>query len=680
MCGIAGIVDLSSTRTVPPGILKRMADALVHRGPDDEGYLERPGLGLASRRLSIVGLADGHQPIASEDGRVVVVFNGELFDYPEVRVTLEGKGHRFATHCDTEIVPHLWEDHGEAAFERLRGQFALALYDERARRLVLARDRFGICPLYWSRQRTADGEWLLFASEIKALVASRLVSAAPDVRGIDQAFHFFAVPGPATCFEGVQALQPGHSLSVDVGNRRGEPIRERRFWTMDFPDRGQERDAGDARLVDEFERVMLDAVEHRLRADVPVVSYLSGGIDSSLVAALAASIRGRPTPTFTVQVDSPRFDESSKAAIVSRHIGATPVVVPVGPAAVVDTYPELIHAAEAPVIDTAAAATLLLAREVHRHGYKVALAGEGSDEWLGGYPWHKVHRLIGISDAIPGVHLSRAVRAVLCRIVGVPERGRRAILDAETRLGHHSAFHDVYGLMTASRHLFYRDETLASVEEHNPYLALNPDLDRMRRWHPLNQSAYWASRIHLPGHLLSLKGDRPAMRSSVETRYPFLDENVFAFLAGIHPRWKMRGFRDKYILRLLGERFLPAEIAWRRKVMFRAPLDSFLAPGGAVPAYVEQLLSEDSLRTTGWFRSDQVQLWKERIRARQVSRVQQTIVQLGMVGVVASQLWYHTFIQRLADVPAAPAIRRAAARPDALDSGASPSGLTTSRV
>ena len=207
--------------------------------------------------------------------------------------------------------------------------------------------------------------------------------------------------------------------------------------------------------------------------------------------------------------------------------------------------------------------------------------------------------------------------------------------------------------MTASRYLFFHPDTVTALEHHNPYLELKPDLDRLRRWHPLDQSAYWAGRIHLPGHLLSLKGDRPAMNSSVETRYPFLDEEVFGFIADLHPRWKLRGFRDKYLLRLLGERYLPREIAWRRKVMFRAPMEGFFgADRQGIPPYVSQLMSEDALRTTGWFSPAQVQLWMTRMQEGRIAKVQKTVVQLGMVGVLASQLWYHTFIESLADLPA----------------------------
>jgi asparagine synthase (glutamine-hydrolysing) len=650
MCGIAGIVDLRGRGRVPRGSLRHMADALVHRGPDDEGYFERDELGLANRRLSIVGLTDGRQPITNEDGSIVVVFNGELFDYPELKLTLEARGHRFTTHCDTELVPHLWEEHQEQMFHHLRGQFALAVWDQRRRHLVLARDRFGICPLYWSRQVSANGDWLLFASEIKALLASGLVAARPDLEGIDQVFHFLAVPGPATCFRGVQLLQPGQYLRIEPGREgRAAQIHRRVYWAIDFPDRGQE-EHGAKTVVDEFERVMVAAVERRLRADVAVVSYVSGGIDSSVVAAIAARVRGEPIPAFTVQIRTPHLDESRQAAMVSRHIGAAPIVVPVGDAEVLDSYPELIRATEAPVIDTSSAAMLLLAREVHRRGYKVALTGEGSDEWLAGYAWYKIHRLLGFFDLVPGLRLGHAVRRLLYDIVGAPAMATRHIQNIRESLGDHGAFHDFYSVMAISRFRFLNDETLAALADHNPYLELEPNLDRMQRWDPLNRSLYWAGRIHLAGHLLSLKGDRVAMNSSVETRYPFLDEDVFGFLARLHPRWKLRGFRDKYILRRLGERYLPREIAWRPKGMFRAPLDSFFVH--PVPPFVDQLLSEESLRKTGWFNVEQVRSWRRRMLEGKLSLRQRSMVQLGMVGVVTTQLWYHTFVDSsLAELP-----------------------------
>jgi asparagine synthase (glutamine-hydrolysing) len=667
MCGIAGLIDLTGQHRVPLSVLESMAAELTHRGPDEEGFLEQPGLALASRRLSIVGLKDGRQPISNEDGSISVVYNGELFDYPEVRSELEGRGHRFSTHCDTEVIPHLWEDHQEEMFERLRGQFALSLWDRRRGLIVLARDRFGICPLYWTCQGTGAASWLLFASEIRALLASGMVAARPELRGIDQAFTFFAQPGPLTCLRGVYSLMPGHYLLIDLHPNRGslpeERLRDRTYWQMDFPDRGdEERPRNTKQLVDRFEHVMLRAVERRLRADVPVVSYLSGGVDSSLVAAMAGHIRGQPIPTFTIRIEDPALDETGQAGLVARHLGTKPIVVGCGAREVLDYYPRLIQAAESPVLDPSCAALLLLAREVHDQGYKVAQTGEGADEWLAGYPWYKLHRLLGFLDGIPGVPLSPVARRAYLRLSGAPRFPWSVARRIQQAAGGPNAWLEIYGLVSLSRARFFSPWLREELGDYTAYSDLGLNFDRMRRWHPLNRSLYLGARVHLPGLLLNAKGDRVAMHSSVETRYPFLDEEVFNFLARLHPRWKLRGFRDKYLLRLLAERWLPRAIAWRPKAMFRAPFDSF--HGEHAPAYVDQLLSEESLRKTGYFAPESVLYWRGAFRGLRASSKQRISVEMGLVGVLSTQLWHHTFIDgSLADLPsrASPARRMLAA-------------------
>jgi asparagine synthase (glutamine-hydrolysing) len=651
MCGIAGMIDLEGRRPAPPDILRAMAAAIVHRGPDEDGYFEIPGLGMANRRLSIVGLADGRQPISNEDRKISVVYNGELFDYPEQRKLLEGRGHQFRTHCDTELIPHLWEDHQEASLEELHGQFALALWDERRQRLTLARDRFGICPLYWTRARTGGGEWLLFASEIKALLATGLVEARPDIRGIHHLFTFFALPGPITCFEGIQLLLPGHYLTVQRGASSGPAkVQEQVYWQIDFPNQGDEDYGSDSKkIVDGFESVFMGAVERRLRADVPVVSYLSGGVDSSIVVALASHIRKQPIPTFTIQIKDPLLDELNEATIVARHVGTEPVVVGCGPDEVLGTYPRLIRAAEGPVIDTSCAALLLLAQEVHRQHYKVALTGEGSDEWLAGYPWYKVHKLLGYLD-FSGIPLSLLARRAYLRFIGAPRVSWSSIKAIQDSVGGKNAWLDIYGLMRLSKYRFFNPEMLKKLANHNPYLDLNPNLERMKKWHPLNRSLYIGARYHLPGLLLNAKGDRVAMNSSVETRYPFLDEQVFDYLAKLHPRWKLRGLRDKYILRKMAERWLPKEIAWRRKAMFRAPFDSFHSAN--VPAFFDQLLSDESIRKTGYFDAASVASYRQSFRNVRAGSPHRATLEMGLVGVIATQMWHHIFIDgSLADLP-----------------------------
>jgi asparagine synthase (glutamine-hydrolysing) len=650
MCGIAGVLDLAGLRMVPEGIVQQMAQALVHRGPDEDGFLQRPGVALASRRLSIVGLADGRQPIANEDQSVQVVFNGELFDYVEKRAELQARGHRFVTHCDTEIIPHMWEENQEGMFERLRGQFAVALWDERRHQLTLGRDRFGICPLYWTRQ----GDWLLFASEIKGLLASGMVPAKPDLRGIDHIFTFSAMPGPVTCFEGVQLLPAGHYLQITPGNEDGAApvINERTYWEMDFPDEGDEDPGANQRkLVDEFEQVLLKAVEMRLRADVPVGAYLSGGVDSSMIVALANHLKGPAINTYTIRVDDPALDELSAACLAARHIGTKPPVVQEFRASdALETYPALIQAAEAPVIDTSCAALLQLARRVHSCGQKVVLTGEGADEWLVGYPWYKAAKLLGYFDLLPGLQLSDRVRRGYFRLNQMPQYPVEMRQRAEQSIGGPNAWIDAYGMLALSKLRFYAAPMREVLEQTNPWADLQINLERAKRWHPLNRGIWVAGRVTLAGHLLQAKGDRVAMHSSVEVRYPFLGEDVFDFLAKLHPRWKLRGFRDKHLLRLLAERWLPPSIYRRGKVIFRAPLDSFhIDPE---PPFVGQLLSEESLRRTGYFDIAAVRHWRKAFRQMRAGSLPRLSVEMGLVAVVATQLWHHLFIDgALSDLP-----------------------------
>jgi len=642
MCGIAGILDLAGDRAIANGIVRRMTQAIVHRGPDEEGYFQRPGLVLGSRRLSIVGLADGQQPVANEDRSVSVVFNGEFFDYLERRAELEDRGHRFVTHCDTEIIPHLWEESREGMFERLRGQFALALWDETLQCLVLGRDRFGICPLYWTRQ----GDWLLFASEIKALLASGMVPARADLRGIDHIFTFAALPGPITCFDGVQLLSPGCYLQIIRGSSpaASAAISERTYWAMDFPDRGDEDRAGDPRvLVDRFEKIMLQAVEKRLRADVPVGAYLSGGVDSSMITALACHLKGPAINTYTIRVNAPDLDELSAANLVARHIGTKPPIVQEFSASdTLNTYPQLIQAAEAPVIDTSSAALLQLARRVHTCGQKVVLTGEGADEWLVGYPWYKGAKALGFLDLLPGLPLSDAARRAYLRLRRVPQYPPEFRRGVEATVGGPNAWIDAYGLLGLSKLRFYAPPMREVLEKFNPWADLQIPLERAKRWHPLNRGIWVAARVTLAGHLLQAKGDRVSMHSSVEVRYPFLDEEVFDFLARLHPRWKLRGFRDKHLLRLLAERWLPPSVYRRRKAIFRAPLDSFhIEPE---PAFVSQLLSDESLRRTGYFDAAAVHHWRRAFRQMPVGSLPRLSVEMGLTAVVATQLWHHLYI------------------------------------
>src|SRR5262249_53471031 len=274
-------------------------------------------------------------------------------------------------------------------------------------------------------------------------------------------------------------------------------------------------------------------------------------------------IRKQPIPTFTIQIKDPSLDEITEATRMARHIGANPVVVPFGSEEVLRVYPRLIQAAEGPVVDTACGAMLMLAQEVHRQGFKVALTGEGSDEWLAGYPWYKVNRLLGFFDVIPGMPFSQLIRRAYLWFNGAPRFPWSLVQRMQKATGGHNAWMEIHGLMSMSKLRFYSDRMHQVMLDHLPYNDLGLNHDRLRKWHPLNRSLYFGIKTMLPGLLLNAKGDRVAMHSSVETRYPFLDEDVFAYLAALHPRWKLKGFCEKYLLRLLAERWVPRDIAWR---------------------------------------------------------------------------------------------------------------------
>lgn len=638
MCGIAGVIDLRGQREIEPHVVMRMAAAITHRGPDEDGFLFERGIGLANRRLSIVGLHDGRQPIFNEDKSVVVVFNGELFDYPEKKADLESRGHVFRTSCDTELLVHLWEEYGEGMLTHLRGQYGFALYDFDKRTLIFARDRVGICPLHWARR----GDYFYFGSEIKAILASGKVRPEADPAGIDSIMTFFGMPSRRTAFEGISSILPGHFLKIQFRNP-GElaDITEGQYWDLDFPDAGSEYDpANPQQLVDEFRSVFERAVEIRLRADVPVVGYLSGGIDSAAVVATASKIRGAAVPSFTIKIDSPKFDETDQAMMAARTIGCRPTIVKCDAQMIAGAYPELVRAADSPVVDTACAALYRLAGEVHRQGYKVALTGEGSDEALAGYPWFKINRLMRLAD-MGRFRPSNLIRRAVLGMAN-PNVSWNVLPRIHAAVGGPHAQADLYSLIGLSRQRFYRQDMFERLDGHIAFDDLVLNKERMQHWAPLNQSLYLGYKTILPGLLINQKGDRPAMANSVETRYPFLDEEFVAFAAKIHPRWKLRGLlRDKHILREFAKGLLPAEIANRPKAMFRAPFaESFF---DNPPAYVNQLLSRESLQKSSFFDVDQVEYFRANYK-RFWAPGKRLVLEMGLTAVMATQLWRHLYL------------------------------------
>jgi len=663
------MVDLKGRRPVPTARLEQMGAAMAHRGPDCRGLWQEPGVGIAFRGLELAAAPEekgtgtscrngppgaSHKrclsPFPTSDQDVVVALDGTLYDTDGVRSRLESHGHTLHTRSDAELVGKLWQQDAEAMFGAVQGQFALALWDRRRRRLILARDRFGICPLHWVER---DG-WLLFASEIKGLLASGMVEPRLDVRGLCQVFTFFGLPGPVTCFEGVSALLPGRFLEVNQnGTDEGAAVHEGVYWELDFPDRGSEATgAGEPQLLDQYEDLLLQSVRRRLGAGLPVAAYSSGGLDSSLLLAMANKVQGHSPPTLTFRIEHPTRDESAGAEVLSNHLGHETRVVDLTGSDLVHAFPPLVRAAESPVIDVSAAALFRLAEAAGAAGHKAVITGEGADEWQAGYPWFRIHKRVRRADFLPGARIDRLGFWIYAKLNGSPRFALSTVRRAEAACGGPNAWLLAYNLMSTTQLRFFSRSLCERLAGYLPYDDLDLPRERFRRWHPLSRSLYLGARVHLAGLHLHARGDRSAMHASVEPRYPFLDDSLVAFLAKLDPSYKMRGLEDKYLQRKLCERWLPGELTAGRKRLLHSPLEAFhRAP---TPDFVEQLLSDESLRAAGYFDPAAVRRWRSRA-GRMRHGFARLFVEMGLVGVISTQLWHHAYLDpTLADLPASP--------------------------
>ncbi len=631
MCGIVGALDLEGARAFDPAALERMAAALTHRGPDDGAYYAEPGLAMAARRLSLVGGDTGRQPLSDPSGRVWVSCNGELYDADDHRARLASRGHAFRTRCDTELWPSLYLEHGESVFSLARGQFALALWDRAERTLLLGRDRFGICPLVLAE---SEG-WLLWASEAKALLASGLVAPRADLCAIDDMFTLFASPTSRTAFVGVSSVRPGHFVRARAGRRA-----EVRYFALSFPPAGEERRVERVEtLVDELGAMLERAVRRRLVADQPVASYLSSGLDSALVLALLGKVDGGTRDCFTIGYDGAGPDERSGAERTAQALGARLRARVLSPHQLLDAMPRVVRAAESPVMDTADASALLLAEHAALSGYRVVLTGEGADEAMGGYVWHKAHRALRalgrLAEPLPGW-----VRSAAGALVA--PRASPAVPSPFARFGPDlPAVMLVYELLSRGKSLLVSPDFARVVAAHDPLSDFDLSPERMRAWHPLHRSLYVEYQVMLPGHLLAGKGDRAAMASSVECRYPFLDEDFVAFAASLSPSLKLRGGTEKWLLRQLAARRLPASRGQPPKGMFKALPLCDLEPW---PAWMRELVSEPSVRATGYFSLSGLR------RAERLQRLlppwapARAALDGAYTVAVLTQLWHHLFL------------------------------------
>ncbi|MBC8646085.1 MAG: asparagine synthase (glutamine-hydrolyzing) [Thermoanaerobaculia bacterium] len=587
MCGICGVVNIREPRTIDERLLGAMTQTLIHRGPDNDGYFVTERVGFGVRRLSIIDLPGGNQPMSNEDGTVHLICNGEIFNYLDLRRELIGRGHQFRSRSDVEVLVHLYEEEGQGLLGRLSGQFAFAIFDERRQSVLLARDQFGVLPLFY----TVVDDTLIFASEIKAILLDPRVERRVDLTGLDQLLSLPGLVSPRTMFAGIQSLPPGHFLEVRNGS-----VRTAEYWDVPYP---READALYGRKEEDdladLEERLLSSVEQRLQADVPAGAYLSGGLDSSLVTSMMRRVSREEMKTFSIAFEDPFFGEREYQALMVDHVKFPHRQIDYGAADVAACLPQVIWHGESPLKETYNAATFALSAAAQSDGVRVVLTGEGADELFAGYASYRFdafRREQGNGRPVPSEE-----RLLREKLWGDPDfhyetsqfafRAVKQNLFSDTVNGRYGDFEfSQFGVI---------------------------DRAKLEGLHPLHKRSYVDMKVRLADHLLSDAGDRMLLAHSVEGRFPFLDIGVLNSAARMPPDLKLRGFREKYVLRKIAARYVPGVIAEREKFPFAAPGSPQLLRLN--PEWVEDLLSYETVARQGYFNPTEVQNLRKRYSA-----------------------------------------------------------------
>jgi asparagine synthase (glutamine-hydrolysing) len=618
MCGIVGVADFRAAGRPDPGLLASMTDTLAHRGPDGSCVVELgsgsgPRLAFGFRRLSIIDLGVGARSYADESGRIRVICNGEIYNWPELEADLAARGHRFETRCDTEVIPHLYEEHGPGFVTRLNGMFAFALFDARERRLVIGRDRAGEKPVYWAENA---GE-LLFASEIKALLAHPRVSREPDLEALTRYLLYGYFPAPHTPFRGIRKLPAGHLLVAEGGRVRIEPYWDLKAVVARGPAGPQ---PSEAEAAGEVRRLLREAVMLRLRADVPVGVLFSGGVDSSAIAAQAVDLHGAGVPTFSLGMTDEDFNEAEYARRAAAHLGTDHHELIVGEDDLVGALFDMARALDEPLADASVLPTWLLSRFTRRH-VKVALGGEGGDELFAGYPTYLGDRLARHYRRLP-----RPLRALVRRAVEAA-RPSFSNVGIEFLLKKFVASADLpddvrhaiwFGAFPPDRQRdLLSDAALAELDRrpgHDPLAETRAVRAGIAFRHPLDALLLTDFLMYLQDDLLT-KVDRASMAASLEVRAPFLHHPLVEYVMTLPAHYKLRGTVTKHLLkRAVGDR-LTAEITGRRKRGFNIPLARLLV--GPLDALLHRAFEPRRLERAGLLRPETViGLWREHAARR----------------------------------------------------------------
>ncbi|MBP7507598.1 MAG: asparagine synthase (glutamine-hydrolyzing) [Prolixibacteraceae bacterium] len=596
MCGICGNLNLTKLHPIDTNQLKRMVTIMRHRGPDEFGIYRDKDIGLGHARLSIIDLKGGQQPMHNEDKSIWLILNGEIFNYIELREELVAKGHKFYTRSDTEVLIHLYEEKGIDMFSQLNGQFAFALWDLKNKRLLLARDRVGIRPLFYT---TIDGS-LLFASEIKSIFEDKRVSRQLDVSGLDQLFTFWANIPPQTVFKGINELPPAHYLIAEK-----DSLTIKRYWELDFssPDNGS---INEDAYADQLLELLKDSIRIRLRADVPVAAYLSGGLDSSIITALVKKHFKNKLQTFSVSFKDKDYDESSFQRQMADFLATEHKGVDCGYADIGRLMPEVVWHAEKPLIRTAPAPLFQLAKLVRKNNIKVVLTGEGADEVLGGYDLFREAKIRRFWAKNPDSRMRPLLIRQLYSYIPNWPKTTSAFLEGFYRNHLQETSSKCYSHLPRWE-ITSKIKSLFSQDVKNELIGRNAIQDfenifpgKFSSWDHLAQAQYIEIATLLSGNLLSSQGDRMMMANSVEGRFPFLDYRVVEFCAKLPASLKLKVMDEKYLLKKIAQPYVPEEICKRKKQGYRAP-DSASFFNGRRHSYIDDLLSEEHLSKTNIF-------------------------------------------------------------------------------
>ncbi|BBO81234.1 asparagine synthetase B [Desulfosarcina ovata subsp. sediminis] len=640
MCGIAGIVNYRSLEDKRV-LLGKMAGMMRHRGPDAAGMFLKGPVGLVHTRLSIIDLSSaGNQPIHNEDKSIWIVFNGEIFNFPEIRKDLEARGHRFYTQTDTEVLIHLYEEKGAHFLQALNGQFALAIWDENKKELLLARDRVGIRPLFYQ----FDNGRMTFGSEIKALFADPAIHREINAQSLADVFTCWAPLGELTPFKDIYQLLPGHYARIGA---QGMSIQS--YWSPDF----SHEDKSDRPLndwVEELRGLLLDASRIRLRADVPVGAYLSGGIDSTYISSLVKQNFNNRLSTFSVRFTDKRFDESDYQTIAVRSLKTDHHDVRCSEEDIGTLFPKVVWHTETPIIRTAPAPLFMLSRLVRERNFKVVLTGEGADEIFAGYNIFKEDKIRRFWARQPDSEKRPKLLEKLYPYIfsGANSRSRQFLQSFFKKdllaIDSPAYSHLLRWSNTSQLQSFFSNDLQSQAFSTNAFAdryCANLPNDFMS-WSPLSRAQYTEMRIFLSNYLLSSQGDRMAMANSIEGRFPFLDHRLIEFACRLPQRFRIHGLNEKFLLKQAARGVIPDELIERAKQPYRAPISRCFF-GNRKLDYVDEMMSEDQIRAKGYFEPNKV----SRLIAKCGKGKGQLLSErenMALVGILSTQLLDHQFI------------------------------------